>query len=94
LLNFRIKEEIWESEILPNWPKYYDTCMIFCPLNPKELKITYNVPKLDKNGKIEEGEIKQRVKKMKFSDLIMHGIPLKIRRVVYPILLGCKIPNM
>lgn len=48
------------------------------------------VPKVNKNKQPIEGEFEERIKKMDFSELIMKGIPINLREIIYPIIIQCK----
>jgi len=71
----KVKEVVWEDKIIPNWQKYFDCSTDeITPKDYRDLRLKYEIPKLSKKS----GEIlkmKTKVKTMKFSNLIMAGIP-------------------
>lgn len=81
----KVKEVAWEEKIIPNWQKYFDfTSSEIQPKDFRDLKMKYEVPKFSKNPS--EGiKMKVRVKTMKFTSLILAGIPTKIKALVYPV---------
>ena len=90
----KVKEVVWEAKVIPNWQRYFD-CLAFplVPINYKDIKIQYQIPvasKPSKEGEIpKEKKMKDIYKTVSFTDLIMSGIPCKIRALIYPII----IPN-
>ena len=94
-LNFdKVKEVVWEEKVIPKWQKYFD-CLAFplVPINYKDIKISYQVPVASKSSKEEEKAKEQKMKVVNryvsFTDLILAGIPWKIRAIIYPVI----IPN-
>lgn len=71
----KVKETVWEDKIIPNWQKYFD-CLTneITPKNYRDLRLKYEVPKFSKKAG-ENVKMKIKVKTMKFSDLLLAGIP-------------------
>ena len=73
----KVKLDIWEREILNNWPSFIDTSNGITPLDSKKLKFEYELETeiLDEESK---EKIEIRTESMKFSQFLMLGLPCKI----------------
>jgi len=92
-VNFdKVKEVAWESKIIPYWDKYFDCSQDkIVPINYKDIKVKYEIPKIAKRvvEEIKKDDTKTKNKSLSFCEFIMCGIPCKIRALIYPVI----IPN-
>ncbi|CAI2381612.1 unnamed protein product [Moneuplotes crassus] len=83
------KQNLWEEEILPNWPQYFDTSTGSLQIiNDAKLKLTYDVcPEEDLLEEVKESPVTKN-EKLRISQILMYGFPCKVRTVVLPLMLA------
>ena len=69
-----VKEEVWDTQILNEFTLFYDTIKKR-PLNPKKLKVEYEVSGTESNSENAKLAREVKTKRIDFSDFVMHGIP-------------------